>query len=432
MSFLTLLGKEMKMLCRNLVVYLLLAVIVLFYWTNFATEESWSEGKAPAPPVQLADQISAKGLDSADVAAGEHVENVPPMPLYGFKRMTDPALVAERYIWMLEADLDRGWMEQRIIFGAFAHKSKLSQEDREHMKETISRLERVLKEPAKHTTIEVQQIAADLDRLLGGWTTYMREGVSFIEPIETYEDAMKNYHALAAEYAERVADGQVYPGMARLFSDYMGLTAGLFPVFLAAFAMGRDRSSRINELVTSRSIRAWRYIGARYSAHVVLISLIYLLLAAGAAWQTAAALDGTTAFGEALPIFLAYTAGWLIPTVMATTAFGMLISVATGSGIAAIPLQLLWWFISVFPLIGDYRLYKLFLRFNTGADADTFHRYADTILVNRIFYVLLAVAMVAAAALIWEKRRSNGKITKSKASLRKRRATTLLQNGQER
>lgn len=429
MSFLTLFGKEMKMLCRNLVVYLLLAVIVLFYWTNYATEESWSEGKAPVPPVEAADQVPANGLDSAE--GWEGVENVPPMPLYGFKEIKDPALVAQRYIRMLETDLDRGWMDQRIIFGAFAHKSRLSQEDREHVKETISKLERVVKEPAKHTTIEVQQIAADLDSLLGGWTSYMREGVSFTEPIETYEDAMKNYRALAAEYADRVADGQVYPGMARLFSDYMGLTAGLFPVFLAAFAMGRDRSSRMNELVSSRSIRAWRYVGARYSAHIVLISLIYLLLAAAAAWQTAAALDGTAAFGEALPIFLSYAAGWLIPTVMATSAFGMLISIVTGSGIAAIPLQVVWWFISVFPLIGDYRLYKLILRFNTGAEADTFHRYADTLLANRIFYVLLALAMVAAAALMWERKRSNGKITKSRAFLRKRRATTLLQNGQE-
>lgn len=421
MSFLTLLGKELGMLSRNLVVYLLLAVIVLFYWTNYATEESWSEGRAPVLPTETADPFLASGEGT--------LEEVPPMPVYGFKEITDPVLIAQRYLWMLETDLQRGWMEQRIVFGAFAHKSRLSQKDREHMKETISDFERVVKEPTKYTGIEAKQIAADLDSALGGWTSYMREGVTFIEPIETFEDAMESYRVLETNYAERVADGQVYPGMARLFSDYMGLTAGLFPVFLAAFAMGRDRSSRMFELVASRSIRAWRYVGARYSAHVILISLIYLLLATVGAWQTAAALDGTEAFGAALPIFLSYAAGWLVPTIMATTAFGMLISIASGSGVAVIPLQIVWWFISVFPLIGDYRLHKLFLRFNTGAEAGTFHRYADMIMANRLFYVFLALAMITAATIIWERKRSSGKMTKSVFNLRRKQAGMLLQNG---
>lgn len=426
MSFLTLLGKEMGMLCRNTVLYLLIAVIVLFYWSNYATEESWNEGRPPAAPVEITDQVSANG---GEAAGGEASEGIPPRPVYGFKRVTAPELVAQRYLRMLDEDMQRGWMEQRIVFGIFSHKNRLSERDQGFMKEAISKLEQVVKEPSTHTGVEVQQIAADLDSELGGWTNYMREGVSFIEPIETFEGAMESYQALQAEYEERVTANQVYPGMARLFNDYMGLTAGLFPVFLAAFAMGRDRSSRMIELVSSRSIRAWRYVGARYLAHVILISLVYVLLAAVGAWQTAEALGGVGSFGQALPIFLSYSAGWLIPTILATTAFGMLVSIVAGSGIAVIPLQMAWWFISVFPLIGDYRVFKLFLRFNTAAEAETFNRYGNAILANRLFFAFLALAMVAAASLMWERKRSSGGMTTSGFGPRKRRLSKLLENG---
>ncbi|MHA7963363.1 ABC transporter permease [Paenibacillus sp. CAU 1782] len=428
MSFLTLLGKEMGMLFRNMVLYLLIAVIVLFYWSNYATEESWNEGRAPVPPIEISDQVSAH---SGGLGGGDASEGTPPMPVYGFKKITAPELVAQRYLWMLEDDLEKGWTEQRIVFGVIANKSRLSERDREYMNESRAKLERVVKDPASYTGVEVRQIAADLDSELGGWTNYMREGVSFMEPIETFEGAMESYHALKAEYDKRVAGNQVFSGMARLFSDYMGLTAGLFPVFLAAFTMGRDRSSRMIELVSSRSIRAWRYVGARYLAHVILISLVYLLLAAVGAWQTAEALGGVGVFGDVLLIFLSYSVGWLIPTIMATTAFGLLISIVAGSGIAVIPLQMVWWFISVFPLIGDYRVFKLFLRFNTAAEAETYHRYGNAILANRLFYVFLALAMVAVAARIWERKRSSGKMTISRFGPKKRRAEMPLKSGGE-
>lgn len=428
MSFLTLLRKEMGMLGRNRVLYLLLAVIFVFYWSNYATEESWSEGKPPSPPVEITGQAPAM---DGEPRYGDGSQGVPAMPVYGFQKATDPGFIAERYLSMLENDLQRGWMEQRIIFGAFAGKSKLSQSDREHMKESMSRLQEVVKEPSGYTGIEVQQMAADLDSHLGGWTSYMREGVSFREPVETFEDAMSMYEASLDEYEKRVADNGIFAGMARLFSDYMGLTAGLFPVFLAAFMMGRDRSSGMNEIVSSRSIKAWRYVGARYLAHAIIISFLYLLLAAVGAWQTAGALEEAGTFGDALPIFLSYTAGWLLPTILVTLAFGLLISMAVGNGIIAIPLQIVWWFISALPLIGDYRFFKLFLRFNTGAEQETFYRYENAIIANRIFYVLLAVAMVAAAAMIWERKRSSGKGSKIGFGFRRRQAIRLVKNGSE-
>ncbi|WP_058301280.1 ABC transporter permease [Gorillibacterium timonense] len=475
MNFFSLVGKEMKMLSRNLVFYLLIAVILLFFYGNYATSESWEGGKAPKLPQKQEEQVgqgasgaangsgeiadpgatgegSGSGVVASPGAAGEEssagaapspVEGgadnpadvgdpaeqaPPPMPVYGFKNITEPELLAQRYQWSLEADLKSGSMEQRIFFGMFAHKSKLSASDRDAMNALIAQLNEVQQKPGSYTSLDVVQMAADLDRKLGGWTHYMRDGMTFMDGIYTYEEAMAQYRLEEAEYLQRVKEGQVYPGMARLFCDYMGLTAGIFPVFLAAFALSRDRASRMNELIASRRVRAWSYVGARFTAYALLISLVYLLLSVLAAWETAAALEGEGAFWTALPIFLAHGAGWLLPTVWATTAFGMLVYTLFGSGLAAIPLQIAWWLISALPLIGDYRLYKLILRFNTPTEAATYRHYAGDILTNRIFYSILALLMVEAAALLWERRRSSGHAAKRR--IRKRHANSLpIQEG---
>ncbi|MEO3945463.1 ABC transporter permease [Gorillibacterium sp. CAU 1737] len=449
MNLVTLVGKEIKMVGRNLVFYLLIAIILLFFYSNYATQESWDSGKAPIPPQKI-EETTGSGTTGApagngqpdappsgesgataapDGANSEDPEEAapPPRPAYGFKAVADPKGLAERYQLALEWDLENGAIDQRVFFGMFAHQSKLSESDKKAMKEAIASFQEILKAPESHTSEEVKQVAADLDHKLGGWTNYMRDGMSFAAPIMTYEEAMEQFKYEEAEYLKRVNDGEVYTGMARLFCDYMGITAGIFPVFLAAFALGRDRTSRMHELIASRRVRAWTYVGARFAAHALLISLIYLLLSVLAAWETAAALEGEGAFWKALPIFLQYGAGWLLPTVWATTAFGMLVYALFGNGLVAIPLQIAWWLASALPLMGDYRLFKLFIRFNTPTEAETYHHFAGQILANRIFYVLFAFLMVEAAALLWERRRSSG--VSGKRRFRRHQAAPTIQGG---
>lgn len=458
MTFLTLVGKEMRMLSRNLVLYLLIAVVLLFFYGNYATSESWNAAKAPVPPDPKLEQMangktgqtnvqptapagaegsggSAAGAPAASPGSAASAAPVavaaqpgtagtaapetgtaqpgtdapPPLPVYGLSEVTDPGKIAQRYQWSIEADLENGWMDQRIFFGSFAHKSKLSEADRKAMKAAVEQFKQIAASPAGHTATEVKQVAADLDEKLGGWTNYMRDGMTFIDQITNYEAAMEHYRADEAEYRQRVEEHQLIPGMARLFADYMGITAGIFPVFLAAFALGRDRASRMDELIGSRRIKALTYVGARFFAYALTVSLVYVLVSVLAAWETAANLGDAVGFLEALPTFLAYGTGWLLPTVWATTAFGMLIYTIFGSGLAAIPLQVAWWLISALPLIGSYGPTKLFLRFNTPTEAATYRHYADTILLNRVSYTVLAFLLAAAAAWLWERRRSLGR-----------------------
>jgi len=248
MNFLTLVGKEMRMLSRSLVFYLLIAVALLFFYGNYATSESWSEGMTPIPPQEQADQAgTAAGKQAGQTTAptekqvghqtaapigkqadraGEAlpgtpsgVQNVPmefasvesappPMPAYGYKEVTDPGLIAQRYQTEIEANLKNGWMEQRIFFGAFGHKAKLTGKDRRAMQAAADRFRQIAQDPAGHTAAEVKKIAADLDKKLGGWTNYMRDGIKFMDEIKTYDEAMGQYRAKAAEYRQRVEEGR--------------------------------------------------------------------------------------------------------------------------------------------------------------------------------------------------------------------------------
>lgn len=399
-----LLWSEIKLLLRSIVLYLLMAVLLLFYLTQYATEESWESLRPPEPPVQ-----DARGY-------------------YGFKKIEDPIQLAGRYKGMMERDLKEGSFQQAKL--GFNKRSKLSERDRQALEELIGRLDRLAGSRVPFTAGDVEQVAAELDERLGGNTPYALGAFTPLLPITTAEEAAKHHEEQMALYLAKVDQSQLYPGMARLFADYMGITAGLFPMFIGAFLLPRDRSSRMYELIYSRQIRPWKYVGVKFGAPALLLTAVYGLFAVLAAWQTVSAHHQPGQFLEALPKFLGYTAGWLLPTVWISIAFGMLVSVVFQSGIAAVPLQFLWWMSSLLPLKGSYGLTKLVIRFNTADDYGLYRESVRAIAVNRILYAGLALAMVTAAAVLWERGRSRAS-GRSGRGMRMRLSGWSRQSGDE-
>ena len=243
-------------------------------------------------------------------------------------------------------------------------------------------------------------IVRDLDRKLGvNQFEKTMLGVNVIRGL-TYEEAMKNFSQL-------FGSDELTNAYARCLSDYMGVTAGFLPIFLAAFVLIRDYRSRMAELIYCRKATSFAYVSSKFAAISISVMLCYLGIAVHST-ITFAELAGIYGYHIDYLAFFKYILAWVMPTVMFTTAMGLFLSILFGNGIIAVAVQLVLWCISVMPLGGDYRLFKHIIRFNTVAGYEQYESWFPAIMANRIFFTLLSFGLVAAASAVLAWRRSSG------------------------
>lgn len=383
--FFPLLRKELKYQFTNVTYYIFLAVIIMFYVTQFDPPRSITDLKPRSP------------------------ESAQSQPIYyGQKPITDPYDEMVEMAWQLERDYNAGEIMKTILF--FNKFVKLDDGQKAAIR-SVSEAMLPQGLPSRSavddtriefavTYDEYLRLVRDLDKKLGGSTVYgdkMRP--SILHKPMTYEEAMQDYHDVVDKDKVTNAGG-------RLFADYMGITAGFFPVFLSAFMLARDRRSNMQELIYSRKFASLSYILPKYTALCLALLLGYLALATHATF----AFSGIAA-SENLQIdylaFYKYTLFWLLPTIMTTVALGMLVSVIVRYAIVAIPVQFVLWMSSMMPLEGEYGLSKYVIRYNTFGGHANYVRWSDEIMTNRIFYFAVSLGIVALVAWIWDRKRGN-------------------------
>lgn len=260
---------------------------------------------------------------------------------------------------------------------------------------------RDLLQSGRLTYEEYREEANKLDRILGGNTIYGPRFQFLLHRPMTYEEAL-------AEYETMVNSEGVTNAYGRLFADYLGIAAGLFPAFLAAFLLGRDRRTRMDELIRAKGIHPYTYVFGKYLAVVFLLGGAYLLMALPPTWQFyRLSLSGDWAFhwwG-----FFRYALFWVVPAMLFTVAMTMTVAELAGNGLLALAVQLILWYMSIATLMGDYSLGKYIIRFNSAGMYGLLQHSARAIMLNRIFYVLLSFGLIALCSLIWHWKGNRGK-----------------------
>ncbi len=248
-----------------------------------------------------------------------------------------------------------------------------------------------------------EEFLKEMDRvaeILGPGSDYteerLRENVRI--PVD-YEGAVKNYRDLTEK------DG-LTGGYARLFCDYMGVVLGILPVFVTAVRMLRDRRSRMQELIYSRSASSFRVMGSRYAALICMHMLPVLLLSLFPAAECIRA--GIQGADLGYLAWLKYDLGWLLPTVMAVVAVGMFCTELTETALAVL-VQGGWWFMSVMMgaegMKGGSYGWNLIPRHNTELNYTGFAEEFSQLAVNRLAYVALSLCLAALTIFIYERKR---------------------------
>jgi len=314
---------------------------------------------------------------------------------YSREKITDKDKeMKHMYLWLGSAYEKGTVLKYKFSFG---YDAKLNDSEKNYLKATIDKI--YIFDSENNIEIKVSyneylDILKDLDKNLNGNTIYgdpEKYGLGYDEI--SSENALKAYNDVMEKDKFTNAYG-------RLFADYMGITAGFFPVFLSAFIFVREKNKKDYEKIYISKVSFTKYILAKYIGICISIMGCYLILAT---YTTLAyskfALD-TNSVIDRMAIYK-YTFAWIGPTVLFSTAFGILISAIFNNPIAAIIAQLILCFSSIQNLIGQYGLIKYVIRFNVFGEYDNYLMWKTAIIENRIFYTILPFAIVLLSSYIW-------------------------------
>ncbi len=254
-----------------------------------------------------------------------------------------------------------------------------------------------------------QDLMRQADDLLGGGSSYEEASLSGFSSLPlTFEEALARYEL--AVYSDRITGGY-----ARLFCDYAGvMTLSLLPVFLAVILCMKDRQAQMEELIYTRRISSLRIVAVRYlalltAAMLPVIALSYLSNIPVWGLYEGIRLDYLAP--------LVYDLGWLLPSVMITTAIGMFLTELTGTP-AAVAVQGLWWLVDLNQgfktVLAGYALFRLAPRHNAGSltwfrTGDFQEHFAD-LAKNRLLFAGLSLLLIALTVPVYETKRRRGKV----------------------
>lgn len=257
-------------------------------------------------------------------------------------------------------------------------------------------------EPLESLSFErFEKLMDEADKLLGGGSSYGEEfrKSNAVVP-KTYKDAVKEYEVL-------IEKDRLTGGYARLFCDYMGIILAIAPVFLAVTRGLRDRRSMMQELIGSRKASSAAIIVSRYAAMVCMTMIPVVILSF---FPLAECMKFASSAGIAIDYlaFIKYSFGWLLPTVMASLAVGLVLTEFTDTAVAVL-IQGVWWFVAVFSgassMQGGMYGWNLIPRHNTIHGYDRFKESFFELAANRALYAGLGLALMVLTIWIFEQKR---------------------------
>lgn len=373
---------ELKWQIKSLAFYLVAVAMAIFIFTQ--SEVLWFEYPSPPMPGLTWDEKS--------------------YPPYGTKKMEDTRMsMVSGFLELLKA-YQSGTYEKETFWGLRSNRINLTNEQRQWVKSIMNKIGTEGdtpdgEDPTKYITIlcdynQFQKMMDTLNAQLGGNTGFASQRfTASIITDATYEDAV-------AEYQQKIEYGMTRV-LAVQICDISGLAVGILPIFLAAFAFSREKKRGIQETIGSKSFSSIAYVWAKFTG--ICLPVLFTLMVIFTVPTIIAAVWSQHNQGIQIFAYYATMAVWLFPTVLITAAMGLFVSTVTGNGAVAVLVQAVLWFISSLPFEHSFGLYKIFLRYDAQAPFPS--EWVGDALLNRIFITVLALGLVMATGVIYNRKR---------------------------
>ena len=416
--FMTLFAKECRQILKSITFYIYVMILVLFYVTQLGDflvlkepqkgQESYGEKPSTDP-----DKIMEAALDS--LVRETYTEQYTTYPVGFYKEVFLNNKELQTIYRILEEAVGRPWNELKLNIDQYYERQVQKQEQELGI---VFQMDPTGIKPAAGMTYErFEKLMAQTDDLLGGGSSYGPGSINSLAKEEmNYEEALQ-------EYEDIIKTDGVTGAYARLFCDYMGLMAGVLPVFLAMTRVLRDRRSGIQEVIFVRKSSSVKIILTRYLSNLLLgmlpiavLALFYHLQCVGLGGSLGVRIDHFA--------FLKYLGGWITPSMMVALSVGFLCTELTGSPVAVL-IQGGWWWISVM-VQGRPSLYSEFgmdlsPRWNTLGKTVDFYERMPELVKNRIIYTAAAILLLVLTIVVYEQRRK-GRLISYGALLRNRKS----------
>lgn len=362
-------SKELKHQFTSLTIIILIVSTFLFYETQFIGDLKRDWVKPISPRVET-EVLWAKEGDALTLNNEELIK-----PVYD----------------NMKVDYEVG--NTLKIKGINRVYEKINDEQETVLKEAIKEIE---DESFNIDYGEFRIIRERVNEALGGNTAYSEEYfTSCFASKKPYEVEKKEYEAILKE-------DMVTNSYARLFADYIGIVLGFFMVFVTGFTFVRDKRYGFNELIYTKEISSFKYVGGKYLADVLTALMIVLVVAGHATWLFHG-FSKITGDSISYTAFFKYTILWILPTIMFVATLSYVLQVVFDNGIVPIIIQFIYWMYSID--IHNNQITKYIIRFNEIAPYSQFQPLEHTIFVNRIFYTLLSIVLLFVAVKLWDRKR---------------------------
>ncbi len=362
-------SKELKYQFTSFTIVILIVSTFLFYYTQFIGDlKRW--WVKPIPPRTHTEVLWEKKGDILILNNEEVIKSV-------YENM--------------KTDYEKGYTLK--IRGINRIYEKINDSEKVALKEIIEEFE---DKSFDMNYDEFKNIMEKVDKALGGNTAYNEEyyRLCFANK-ESYEVEKKEYDAILKE-------DKVTNAYARLFADYIGIALGFFMVFVTGFTFVRDKRYSSNELIYTKEVSCFEYVGGKYLADILTALIIVTIMAGHATWLFHG-FSNVTRDPISYTAFFKYTIIWILPTIMIVASLSYVLQIIFDNGIVPIIIQFLYWMYS--SNIHHNQISKYIIRFNSIVPYSEFQPVEHTIFVNRIFYTLLSIILLFVAMKLWDIKR---------------------------
>lgn len=247
-----------------------------------------------------------------------------------------------------------------------------------------------------------RELMRKADKIIGGGSQYSDDNIigNFSRVPKTYEDALEDYNNIFKE-------DKITGAYARLLCDYMGIIVSILPVFVVASLVNADKKSRMQQLIYSRKISSAKLVFTRFSALIAMMAVPVIILSFIAVFNVNRLYPESDTDFFAIPKMSVY---WLLPNILFSTALGMIIT-EIFSPLLAVFAQGVIWIASVMgstALTGDIGRFSLVCRHNSLSERSVFMENFNDFVFSRIFYTVLAFAVIALTSWIYSEKRKGG------------------------